>query len=577
MRIKNYSDLNVIEDEYYQLVKRILSTQDLSVEVCEMFEKYHDNIKQYVLMGTDIDGIDVLPEQLLYFFAKELDSDMTCDVYAMPASEHTLERIVELGHKGIKVKGFIDNYKTGLFNGLPIYKPSDIPEKEFDSILLLAQDYQLQQTFRQQFISLLPEEKHKNIIMLGKGYFARAQKTKQQIENISATMNNFISEKHSFLFALMKFPVNLLPIVRELRKEGHRVFVLILDPEFGYGAHYTVYKDNFDYIHVCDNFLELFILISKINVDVLYTMDFACENIFCQMLRMVWKGKMLYEIYGFGSLLDVFIKKGGNQTDIASRFKENLNLENHVRPILFNSVDGILYRGSPKYEKIFKDQYNINVPILHYLPYPDGNEKYSYYDKIPRIVWCGYHIGENQNLISYKFDFFNLIKDIIHQNIHFHVYDMNEENNSKYQELSETSAYFHSEKPLPFDAMTMMLRRYDWGCMAFYFSDEDPRRLTYASSFASRFLTYISAGIPIICSEEYTYMADIVRTYQNGVVVGKQDIPNLFSILKDADMDYYNDNAKRAKEEMNIQKQYPKLAKFINDEICIEGNELILE
>jgi len=89
-------------------------------------------------------------------------------------------------------------------------------------------------------------------------------------------------------------------------------------------------------------------------------------------------------------------------------------------------------------------------------------------------------------------------------------------------------------------------------------------------------LTYISAGLPIICSEEYTYMADIVKTYQNGIVVGKQDIPNLFKILKDADMDYFNSNAKLAKEELNIQAKFPILTKFINDEICIDKNQINL-
>jgi glycosyltransferase involved in cell wall biosynthesis len=133
----------------------------------------------------------------------------------------------------------------------------------------------------------------------------------------------------------------------------------------------------------------------------------------------------------------------------------------------------------------------------------------------------------------------------------------------KYDKLARISPYMHIEKAMPFDAITMMLRRYDWGCMAYYFDENDPRSLTYASSFASRFMAYISAGLPIICSREYSYMADIVRTYGNGIVVEKNDIPNLSHLMVQADMDKMNQNALTARQAFNMQTKYHELNDFI--------------
>lgn len=562
--IENPNNLSVMAREYYLQIRKMFIATGQSPEQLSVLDTYQEDVQEYLIQDLQLHDIHVPPDQLLHFFLENLAPDVTMDVYAMPASDHTVKRIAELCHPGIRIKGFIDNFKSGLFHGLPVFRPSDMLEKHYDSIFVLAQDDGLQKKLHCQLVSLLPSYKHNAIILLGKGYMASILGHKKKSDEVANKINRFRGKRKSVLFAFKKFPVHSLSLVRELRRQGHPVFLMLLDREFGNRPHLKECVDFFDYIHVSEHYFDYFLLISKIKADMVYTMDFACETVFCHMVRLVWKGKMLHEIYDLRSLLNGLIKKRGGITDIDPRCEENLTLEKKLRPVFFNSLDGILYRGSPAFEDDFKKQYALIPPMLHYPHYSDGNDKYSFYDQTPHIVWCGFHLGKGRSVIPYRLDFYGLIRDIVSQNIHFHMYNMHEGYVEKFQSLSRTSSCLHIEKPLPFDVMTMMLSRYDWGFMAFYFDEDGPRNLTYASSFEALFFAYVSAGIPIICSEEYSYIAGIVKKYQNGFVVRTNDIPMLSDILKDADMEFYNDNAKRAKNELNIQAQYPVLEAFIN-------------
>ena len=548
---------------YVRLLRRMLFSKTSPAPKCnDVLEKYQAAVDQLLIENLDIHTMDCRSEQLLYTYMEIIGEEKNIDVYAMPASEHTFQRLNELNYKNLRIKGFVDNYKTGFFHDKPVLNPSDLQKKSFDSVFILAQDYELQKTMRHQLQALLPPEKHPCLIMLGSGYLGSIVAHKAKMTARAKQINS--SPAHmKIVFAVKKFPVNTLPMVREMRRQGHSVSLVVLDRDFGYGEDAKKYEMYFDHIQVCGHYFNFFFLLSLLEGDVLYTMDFSSDTLFCLLIRKVWKYRMVHEIYGFGAMLNVLIPDNVSQFEIDYRSHEMMIMENEMRPVYFNSVDGIIYRGSPVYENDFKRQYGLDIPVLHFPPYPDGDEKYSFYDNTPHIVWCGFQPGQGRGVINFKFKFFELIRDLVDQNIHFHMFNMYRGKVLKYLELADSSQFFHIEEPLPFDGMTMMLRRYDWGCMAFYFDENDPRRKTYSASFASRFFSYVSAGIPILCSMEYSFMADFVRKNKNGIVLYKTDIPRLGEILKDADMDEYRYYAEKTRKEYSIQARYPLLENFL--------------
>lgn len=554
-----------LQKEYFELIKKQIFSSASTSDSVELFEKFNDDIQEYLSESLPVEslGMDSNDSVLSLFIGKENFKERK--FLAMPASEHTVNQLESYFPDYIELSGFVDNFKHGSYQSVPVLKPEEIKDCEFDYILIMAMDFSLQKSMQKQLQEILPESDHHKIILLGTGYLKSIFSIKENIEQQAKKINIIKRDKEHIVFALMKFPVQSLPLVKELRRQGYSVSLLIIDLEFGYGSDYTDYEHCFDTICHCDHFFDFFLLLTRIKVDILYTIDFSCQTFFCLLIRIIWQKKLFHEVYGFGSMLNIFIRENGNQADIASHHKHLLALENYARPKLFNSVNGILYRGSSHFEEAFKEQYKIKVPLLHYQPYPDGDMKFSFYSGNQHIAWCGHHPGKRHSAVAYGVNFYDLIKDIVAQGIHFHSYNTFSGEIEEYSLLEKESRYFHLEKPLPFDTLPMMLRRYDWGCMAFYFDENDPRSKTYAASFASRFLAYVSAGIPIICSKEYVFMVEVIEEYNNGIVVGRRDIPNLLSILKEADMDYYNKNAKRAKEALNIQKQYPLFASFLNN------------
>ncbi len=561
------TNASIFSEEYYQQIKKIIFNSSPKPEIVTFFKQFNNQLKDLLTLRIQPESeLDKYPEQILHIFEKTCPQNHIRKVYASPASEHTLERIKELDKNLFKVIGFIDNFKTGTFNDLPVCKPDDIAEHTFENILILAKDDSLQGKLFDQLKAILPAAQHNKIILLGRIYsIEELTDLKKNIQKLIPPINKITTGKNSkdsIVIAVPKFPIQSLPMIGELRRQGYSVILIMFDQEFGYGEHLSIYEDYFDLICPCVDYLDLILLVSETDADILYTIDFACETHLCLLLRAVWKGKMFHEIYGMGSMLDILIEEDGCQQDIASSY-QYLNVENQARSLLFNAVDGIIYRSNPYFETAFKKQYNTKTPLLHFEPYPDCNEKKSFSTGIPHIAWCGYHPGRGQSKTPYKLDFKGLIEDIVYQNIHFHSFNSFTGSVKSHDRIAQENPFLHLESPLSFEDLPLMLRCYDWGCMMFYFDKNDPRKLTYATSLASRFLTYISAELPILCSEEYTFMAETINKYKNGIVLAQKDIPNLKNILTTADMDFFNQNAISAKKDLNIQKQFNRLEDFL--------------
>lgn len=234
----------------------------------------------------------------------------------------------------------------------------------------------------------------------------------------------------------------------------------------------------------------------------------------------------------------------------------------------FENVSGIMHRG-PKYEIEYykKYGYNIKCPILNYLDYcnkeffVDNNKnKLSLKDGECHIISMG--SGMNHPHIL------SLIKRITKQKIHFHLYlvphstlDFNIYNQC--HQLHKKIKYFHLEKAVPFHKIQEEISKYDYGAMVHdigYLNQMQPEYKKTCLSY--RLFNWFEAGLPVIMSNWYEYMSDIIDKNNIGFSVSEKEIDNLDLKIHKIDYDDLRKNVIKYRENYQIDNYNKNLLDF---------------
>lgn len=104
-------------------------------------------------------------------------------------------------------------------------------------------------------------------------------------------------------------------------------------------------------------------------------------------------------------------------------------------------------------------------------------------------------------------------------------------------------------RAIPFDEMQTRLETYDFGLLALTF-DFAEFRLMDAVCLGNKFLSYIGAGLPVICSTDDIYTASLVRHFKAGIIIGRDELPELDKHLLNADLTILRDGIGRLREYM---------------------------
>lgn len=96
---------------------------------------------------------------------------------------------------------------------------------------------------------------------------------------------------------------------------------------------------------------------------------------------------------------------------------------------------------------------------------------------------------------------------------------------------------------------------YDYGLVLFDFDQNTAVGDKHIKeTMASKIFTYLSAGLPVVVSEELSNMANFVRENGIGIVVGKDDQKNLISNLRSIDAHRFTKNIKDAQKKYCIER-----------------------
>ena len=237
----------------------------------------------------------------------------------------------------------------------------------------------------------------------------------------------------------------------------------------------------------------------------------------------------------------------------------------------FENAAGIIHRG-PEFEINYykKNGYKINCPIISYQDYCNKKffiqknpEKLSDQDGETHIV----SMGSGMNHYSIP----KLIKRITKQKIHFHLYlvpysSLNVNIYDQCYQLNKTNRYFHLEKTVPFSRIHEELSKYDYGAMILTSEYTIQYQKEYKKTCLSyRLFNWFEAGLPVIMTNWYEYMSDIINKNKVGFSISENEIDELKNIIEKQELKSLINNVYTFREKYEITKNNKKLINFYDE------------
>lgn len=399
-------------------------------------------------------------------------------------------------------------------------------------------------------------------------YIVKKNKRKEikseAIENIIAIINESNSKK--ILFVSIGLTNSLIRKSIYLRKQGFSTIILIKNPA---GA--PIYKTFFDHVFICDSFLTLAYIFSKIEPYLIHVQwTISRSNYLGILARLFCKSKIIFE---FHDLPTLYFSKEDAQLLFG---KEEAELIFFIEKFAFEKLDGtVLYYSENIFNQI-REKYSIKAPSLEFHPYvcdefiDDKCEKLSKKDGRFHLIYGG-HVAHSlmPSTLFGDVQFHELISRVTQQGIFFHLYFKPDYRTilvmklfSEYIALKIKNPLFSFKRGVPMEKTSREFSKYDFGVMFYLFEKGTRFREHNNNIIPVKFFSYLEAGLPIIVSEELEYVSKLVGDYEIGIVVSQKDIGNLSKIIANSDYNKLSDNVKKAREKFSMKNNIHRLVDF---------------
>ncbi|EKD38832.1 MAG: hypothetical protein ACD_75C00595G0003 [uncultured bacterium] len=240
-----------------------------------------------------------------------------------------------------------------------------------------------------------------------------------------------------------------------------------------------------------------------------------------------------------------------------------LEIENVIR----NDLDGFLYKDGGKHMEHLL--HSSRSPSFQYMPCPPLHwHKRPQVPMPPEDGWKMVYAGQLKNASASRSFFGDLqlhdvIGDLSAQEIHCTAYSgycptqqSFYEGYRDYLTLEANNDYFHLKRHLPIkELIDRIHNRFHFGLLIYYFDHSLAVGIKHLeSALPSKLFTYISAGLPVIISEELRYAASLVRQFGIGIVVNRDQIKNLSSLLSHICLKDMVSNVKKAQNQFHTER-----------------------
>jgi len=372
--------------------------------------------------------------------------------------------------------------------------------------------------------------------------------------------------KLKIIFCVPRLYIQHVNHSRGLRECGHKTVLMCSWPLTTYGPPLEEIINEFDYVYCSyyDNFL-LFEATGLLQGDLIYTIDYMNNNWFCLILQMLWRGKIVLEIYDLAD-------NAGHPKEFTEKITEKrmgtelADLEDAARHYLYRHADGLIYREEPSAFEKLRQRYAIRCPAVQFHPYfPESTclqeqTRLSERDGFMHIVHSGFIPPQNSTGGRHiHHSLFKVAKVLADQEIHFHLYnplDLNGNLLPEFGDLAAHNAFVHYHRPVYIRDLPQILSQYDLGWMVYDFSDRISEQAErYAVAFSSRILTYLAAGLPFLISKEFASMSDFATQKGVGVSLNFRDIYCMIELVRDMDLKALRERVFVVRQELSMGKK----------------------
>ena len=129
-----------------------------------------------------------------------------------------------------------------------------------------------------------------------------------------------------------------------------------------------------------------------------------------------------------------------------------------------------------------------------------------------------------------------------------------------YSEISK-HAYFHIHQPVGPTEIVSEISQYDLGFWPI--TKKTNEKIEPVFAMGNRISTYLEAGIPIFYDDESIFLGEIIKKYKIGLSYNDENIKDIKQKLKKLDFAQLEENILKARQDFDIDKNFPMLESFI--------------
>lgn len=395
-------------------------------------------------------------------------------------------------------------------------------------------------------------------------------------EGIISKINNTSKNKKKILFVADHPTFNLVGISIYLRKIGEYETILITENPWLVGF----FKQYFDTVYVYNSNYEVAFIIKEAKPYIVHVQVSPNGYFLGVIAKCLNKASIiigLNDVPSFTSLEEAFASEVSvEKSETLFERSEFVQLDILSEEFLFKNADGIIltmntFAAGDK----LRLRYKSTIPLLEFPTYVCGEffkdeEKYSRKDGKMHIVYGGTVAPSDKPKEPYTMmQFIDLAKKLINQGLCFHIYIsphfsplQTRKLFPDYIQLAAETPNFAFRQGLSQDKAIKEFSKYDFAIVASLSDKIEVKTLHRATMTPSKFFTYLSAGIPIVVTEDDGNCTSLVRRYEVGIVIKQNEVERLSEIIKGYDYEKLRFNVSRAREELSMKKHIGRLIEF---------------
>ncbi|NUO09370.1 MAG: hypothetical protein HUU08_11930 [Candidatus Brocadia sp.] len=382
---------------------------------------------------------------------------------------------------------------------------------------------------------------------------------------------NTPSSKKKILYITITPSFNLLRQSIYIRKNGNYETILLMENPWLL----KLMEKHFDTVYIYDTYYELANILKEAKPHLIHVQGSMLGSDFlCIFAKLLSKIKFIFEFFDVPSLCV------SREDSVGVWGKRNTELGFFAEQYACENADGVILGYSREAADILKQRYNIKSPILEFHTYicnefisTKKTIKYSQEDGKIHLVYGGNVAPSNlPKKVFADVQFHEIIKEITKQGFYFDIYTTPHVSPVKFEQffsdyiaISKENNLFGFMKGLSLDKAPNEFSRYDFGMMVYLFNQGTFLNESLNTRLPGKFFLYLEAGLPILISEEFKYVAKIVREYEIGIVVSQKDIYNLSKIIPTYDYEKLKNNVVLATKKLSMETHINTLLKFYED------------